>query len=93
MRCSSSSWSALISVVQFFALRDDTAELMASLTADRSSPDVAAGSRRPGFCDLLRRGVVLASLFVLPLLWAVFRSFQPTDLVGQPRPQASDFTT
>ncbi|HWC78625.1 MAG TPA: carbohydrate ABC transporter permease [Pseudonocardiaceae bacterium] len=46
---------------------------------------------RSGLIAYLVAGIVLAVVFVLPLLWAVLRSLQPTDLITA-APTAGDFT-
>jgi multiple sugar transport system permease protein len=58
-----------------------------STTADtRREPE-----QRSGRTIYLTVGIVLSVLFVLPLLWAVFRSFQPAGLITQ-APQGADFS-
>jgi multiple sugar transport system permease protein len=47
--------------------------------------------RGPGFVVYLCLAIVLALVFVVPLLWAVARSFQPPSLASQ-QPQLRDFT-
>ncbi|HEX3811858.1 MAG TPA: carbohydrate ABC transporter permease [Mycobacteriales bacterium] len=60
---------------------------MTSTTADtRREPE-----QRNGRTIYLTVGIVLSVLFVLPLLWAVLRSFQPAGLITQ-APQGKDFS-
>ncbi len=47
--------------------------------------------RGPEFWAYLVVGVMLAFVFILPLVWSVLRSFQPADLASA-KPQAADFT-
>jgi len=47
--------------------------------------------RSAGFWVYLTIGTVLGLLFILPLVWAVLRSFQPAVLASA-APQAADFT-
>lgn len=47
--------------------------------------------QRNGRLIYLTVGIVLSVLFVLPLLWAVLRSFQPAGLITQ-APQSGDFS-
>ncbi|HEY7398819.1 MAG TPA: carbohydrate ABC transporter permease [Gaiellaceae bacterium] len=64
-----------------------------------SAASVAAGrpsarrrrARGPGFYAYLLCGLALALVFVVPLAWAVARSFQPSTLATQ-QPQLKDFT-
>jgi multiple sugar transport system permease protein len=61
-----------------------------------SASSVAAHGRRRrarggGFWAYLAVATVLAVLFMLPILWAVLRSFQPASLASL-EPQAADFT-
>lgn len=63
------------------------------MTASVASPVLAQQRRqRPaGFAAYLVAGILLALVFVLPLLWAVLRSLQPADLITQ-APSVQDFT-
>jgi multiple sugar transport system permease protein len=61
------------------------------VTATTSAPAQARSSDRTARYLYVTVGVVLSILFILPLLWAVLRSFQPAGLITQ-APQASDFT-
>lgn len=47
--------------------------------------------RGPAFVAYLCVGIALSLVFVVPLVWAVARSFQPPSLASQP-PQFRDFT-
>lgn len=47
--------------------------------------------RPAGFAAYLTAGIIASVIFVVPLVWAILRSLQPTDLVGQ-APSISDFT-
>jgi multiple sugar transport system permease protein len=57
--------------------------------------DTSAGRRRssrgPGFYAYLLIALTLALVFLIPLAWAVARSFQPATLASQ-HPQGADFT-
>ena len=62
----------------------------AGLTSPRAA--VRQPRRRgPGFYLYFAIGVALSLAFVLPLVWAVSRSFQPTNLAAS-HPQLGDFT-
>ena len=69
----------------------DRAVTAGGLTATRSAPARRRSSRGPGFYLYLATGLMLSVLFVLPLLWAIARSFQPTNLAST-HPKAADFT-
>ncbi len=47
--------------------------------------------RGPGFWAYLGVAISLAVVFILPIIWAVLRSFQPASLSSQ-APQSADFT-
>jgi multiple sugar transport system permease protein len=49
------------------------------------------GDRGAGFYLYLAVGIMLSFVFVVPLLWAISRSFQPTNLAST-HPKAADFT-
>ncbi len=61
------------------------------MTATTSAAGRARSSDRTARYLYVTVGVVLSILFILPLLWAVLRSFQPAAMITQ-APQASDFT-
>jgi multiple sugar transport system permease protein len=63
------------------------------MTASVASPVRTQPRRqRPaGFAVYLVAGILLAIVFVLPLLWAVLRSLQPADLITQ-APSVQDIT-
>jgi multiple sugar transport system permease protein len=67
--------------------------MMASVTADRGV--ARRRMKEPhgrGFAAYLAVGIILSVIFVLPLAWAVFRSFQAPDLVTA-APTWKDFTS
>jgi multiple sugar transport system permease protein len=61
------------------------------LTAARPTAAHRKSGRGPGFYLYLAAGLMLSVVFVLPLLWAVSRSFQPTNL-SSTHPKLADFT-
>lgn len=51
----------------------------------------ASAAERNGRALYWTAGIILSVVFILPLLWAVLRSFQPATLITQ-APQSGDFT-
>ena len=73
---------------------------MSNLAVTATRPNVAVGEaarrpargeRGPGFYMYLAAGAALATLFVLPLVWVIVRSLEPSTLSSQ-APAAADFT-
>jgi multiple sugar transport system permease protein len=56
-----------------------------------AAPPARSSSDRTGRYIYVTVGVILSILFILPLLWAILRSFQPAALITQ-APRGSDFT-
>jgi ABC-type glycerol-3-phosphate transport system permease component len=54
-------------------------------------PGRRRGLGRGGFALYLTGGTLAALVFLLPLAWAILRSFMPNDLVTQ-APSAGDFS-
>jgi multiple sugar transport system permease protein len=50
-----------------------------------------AGQRRPGFAWYVLGGILISAVFVVPLLWEVFRSFQPESAISAP-PSGATFS-
>ena len=63
---------------------------MAAAVYDRSAQRRSRTSRS-GLVWYLIAGVAISAVFVVPLLWEVFRSFQPESAVSNP-PSAASFT-
>ncbi len=83
-----------ICLVLVIALRHDRAVLrparhhramsdVALSTAAVKAPRPRRRKRGPGFWVYLAVGLMLAFVFVLPLVWSVLRSFQPADLASR----------
>lgn len=64
---------------------------MTTLAAPATAQPVRRGSHS-GFALYLVAGILLSLLFLLPLLWALLRSFQPASLITQ-APTGGDFTS
>ena len=65
---------------------------MAAAVPDDRPASAAAGRRAAGWRWYLHRaGIAISAVFVLPLLWEVFRSLQPESAVSNP-PSAASFS-
>jgi multiple sugar transport system permease protein len=64
--------------------------MMAAVTTPRETRDRPTDSRRPALLYAIV-GCLLSALFLLPLVWAVLRSFQPPSLVTA-APSLKDLT-